>query len=103
MFDVFADEASSRFPRRAAAYISGVVGSDGTGELDPIFVLPGEPSLIPNPAGTHTLAVYYKASRVPFEVRFTPSFVDESGAQLAASRFRLNVPLFSGITRVVLR
>lgn len=103
MFDVFVDEPPMRFGGRAAAYVSGLVRPDGTGELNPIFVLPGNPGLVPSPAGTHTLAIYYHNSKLPWEIRFTPSFVDSNGTQLDASSFRLNVPLLSGITRVVLR
>lgn len=103
MFDVFAYESPTPFRNLAAAYISGVVGRDGGGQLNPVFVLPGNPWHMVNPAGTYALAIYYHDRKLPLEIRFTPSFVDSNGAQLDAAPFRLNVPVRSGITRVVLR
>ena len=104
MFDAFAPESPlpARGPRRVA-YVSGTVRGNGAVILNPVFVLPGPSRVVPEPDGTHALAVYYHSSRYPTQIRFTPRFTDVEGNQLDASHFHFNVPLGSGIERIEVR
>lgn len=95
-------QARRASPPQSIFYVSGTVGTNGTGELGSVLVVAGTPST-GNPAGAFSIQLLNGQGAVLETLPFVGRFTDSEGGQLAEMRFRFSLPARAGTAAVVLK